>query len=122
MNVNTVDINGNAAVHYAARNDTLLRLIGKEFKANVDVRNNDGDAILHWLCREGRFSLARFLIVECKANANIKDSDGNAPLAHAAAHNHKDICECLVKEGKADVNAKGYHNRTGSTHFVFAAA
>ena len=83
-----------------------------ESQADVNAKDRNGSAPLHWAAAEGHEATARTLIVEGKADVNAKDKDGQTPLYQAAANGHEAAARTLIVEGKADVNAGDNNGRT----------
>ena len=80
--------------------------------ANLNVKNKQGDTLLHEVCscipcsaKEVKF------LVKCGADVNVRDKKGNTPLLLVSGYNSVKILRFLVAHG-AQMNAK---NRCGRT-------
>jgi len=79
---------------------TVRRLIARG--ANVNVKNAQGDAALHWAAYKGSAELTRVLI-DAGADLDALQSGGRTPLLLAASVPHAAAAKLLVEAG-ADVN------------------
>ncbi|MCI4380497.1 hypothetical protein PGIGA_G00240560 [Pangasianodon gigas] len=73
---------------------------------NVDVNTKDeeGRALLHWACDRGHKELVTFLLNN-NANINSQDNEGQTPLHYASACEFGEIVELLLQSG-ADPSIK----------------
>ena len=84
----------------------MLRMLVKEFKANVEDTDNDGGTALMAAVSFGQSEAARILLGELGANVNAASNDGSTALMHAASSSRPDLVRKLVKEFGAQVEAK----------------
>ena len=109
------------ALHNAAkRNDTARMAILLEAGADVDARDELGNAPLHLASvRGGKSSGATRLLLDAGADPNAGDSAGHTALHYAALRyeNRKNINALLA--GGADANTRA---RNGNTPLHYAAA
>ena len=71
--------------------------------ANVDTRDEDGDAPLIVAADMGHAEVCEILINRGKAKIDIKDDYGFTPLLSAAPCGYVEICKLLLKTGQANV-------------------
>ncbi|XP_053359092.1 acyl-CoA-binding domain-containing protein 6 isoform X1 [Clarias gariepinus] len=74
--------------------------------ANIDINTKDeeGRALLHWACDRGHKELVTFLLNN-NANINSQDNEGQTPLHYASACEFGEIVELLLQSG-ADPSIK----------------
>ena len=89
-NIHQRDAQGNTLLHTCNDdlcdrddNDSRISRSRVENRAEVDVRNNNGETPLHYQIRALGLSDTVLTLLECKANINAQDNNGNTPL-HAA--------------------------------------
>ena len=70
------------------------RVLISEFKADVNVLNNDGGTPLHEAASKGHLDVVRVLS-EFKADVNALNNDGGTPLHEAASKGHLDVVRVL---------------------------
>ena len=118
--VNCVDWDERTPLHKAAYwgNLGVVRVL-LEFKADVNVHNNNGVTPLHEAASRGHLDVVRVLISEFKADVNVINTSGSTPLHWAASEGHLDVVRVLISEFKADVNV---HNNNGVTPLHEAAS
>ncbi|XP_056133371.1 acyl-CoA-binding domain-containing protein 6 [Lampris incognitus] len=73
-------------------------------KADVNVKDEEGRALLHWACDRGHKELVSVLL-QNKADINSQDDEGQTALHYASACEFADIVELLLKAG-ADPSIK----------------
>lgn len=78
--------------------------------ANVKVRTEDGQTLLHWAAKNGYTTIAIALIAN-GADINAVDNNGFSPLHSATANEHKDIINLLLQAG-ARVTVKDSRDQT----------
>ncbi len=104
--LNTLDINGKAPLHWAAlygQTNVTQLLIAQ--KANLNLVDESGFTALHWAAMFGKSAVAELLLTN-KANFKIKAAKfGWTPLRLAVLHGHVAAAEALLNAG-ADPNAK----------------
>lgn len=83
--------------------------------ADVNLRDSDGRAPLHWAANRGGIGLVK-LLLEHGADVNARDNDKLTPLHAAARKDRREAAKLLIKRG-ADVNAK---NKAGKTPLATA--
>ena len=75
----------------------------------TDVKDLNGQSLLHIACKEGAVSLVQTLILDSKADVTARDDAGNTPL-HVALRNRSlnavRLVQTLILDGKADVTAR----------------
>ncbi len=77
---------------------------------DVDIKNLNGNTMLHDLAMTNRSNLARYLL-EHGADVNIPNPDGVTPAHLAALWGEEDMLKLLVEHG-ADLSAKDNQGRT----------
>nr|AFV33485.1 ankyrin domain protein [Wolbachia endosymbiont of Drosophila simulans] len=79
-------------------------------KAEINAKDNQGMAPLHWAVKVGHINVVNGLI-KGKAEINAKDNQGRTPLHWAALIDRTSAVKALIK-GKAEINAKDNQERT----------
>jgi ankyrin repeat protein len=74
------------------------------FKADVNAKDNDGDAPLHAASGNGHEDVVKELL-DNHANVDLRDNDGWTPLHYAAGKGATKVMALLLAAG-ATVNAK----------------
>ncbi|XP_067650462.1 ankyrin repeat domain-containing protein 50-like [Haliotis asinina] len=67
--------------------------------ANVSHVNNDGDNILHYVCRGGHVSMARYLLSTCSVDINSRSKVGKTPLMTTVYYGYRELFDVLVGLG-----------------------
>ncbi|KAM4812453.1 acyl-CoA-binding domain-containing protein 6 [Urocitellus parryii] len=65
---------------------------------DVNTKDEEGRALLHWACDRGHKELVTVLL-QCKADINCQDNEGQTALHYAAACEFVDIVELLLQSG-----------------------
>jgi ankyrin repeat protein len=84
-------------------------------KADLEVKDNNGETPLQEAALEGNDDLVKFLL-DKKADVNTKNNKGNTPLLNVAHQGRISIVRLLLAN-KADVNSK---NNDGNTPLQLA--
>jgi ankyrin repeat protein len=71
-------------------------------KTDVNIRDGNGNTLLHEACSQGKIAVVRELIAK-NADINAENCYGATPLGYAVLKNHYDIAELLLENG-ADPN------------------
>jgi ankyrin repeat protein len=79
IDINQVDEDGNALIHYAACFDQYGVISEFHSKVDVNMKNKKGNTAFHIACIKGHVQSMRALI-EVKAKADVKNKDGHIPL------------------------------------------
>ena len=105
LDVSETDADGNTALHYAARHNSLevAKLLLANI-ANVNSTNNFGETPLTYAARGNSIGVAT-LLVEKRADIDAGRGDGKTPL-HEAAENDSIQVVRLLLENHADMEAK----------------
>jgi hypothetical protein len=77
----------------AARNPDAAEL-ARDYKAQVNAKDDWGWTPLHWAAERGRMSIAELLLAN-GAEVNVKDHKGRTPLHWAVQKGHKDVARLL---------------------------
>ena len=116
--VNTLQVDGMTALHWAARHDDLpLAKILIAAGANVKAENRYGVTPLSLVCVNGDFPFAE-LLLDSGADVNASLHGGETALHTAARTGRVAIVKSLLARG-ADINAK---EQKGQTAIMWAAA
>ncbi|KAL2089644.1 hypothetical protein ACEWY4_014332 [Coilia grayii] len=67
-------------------------------KVDIDVKDEEGRALLHWACDRGHKDLVSVLLSN-KADINSQDNEGQTALHYASACEFADIVELLLNAG-----------------------
>ncbi|XP_005290819.1 acyl-CoA-binding domain-containing protein 6 isoform X1 [Chrysemys picta bellii] len=67
-------------------------------KVDVNMKDEEGRALLHWACDRGHKELVSVLLQHA-ANVNSQDDEGQTALHYASACEFFDIVELLLKSG-----------------------
>ena len=78
------------------RHTKVIELRASEFAANVNVKDNYGWALLHYLARDGNIDVMR-LLMDFGADANVRSKDGRTPLHEATENGHLEIVRLLAE-------------------------
>ncbi|XP_037106638.1 acyl-CoA-binding domain-containing protein 6 [Syngnathus acus] len=73
-------------------------------KVDINSKDEEGRALLHWACDRGHKELVSFLLQQ-KADINSQDNEGQTALHYASACEFGDIVELLLSTG-ADPSIK----------------
>ncbi|CAD8144614.1 unnamed protein product [Paramecium octaurelia] len=74
-----------------------------DFGANLNYKDQLGQSILFYICRDGRLKLLDFVLSTNTVNVNDQDRYGQTPLFYAARDNRYDIVIRLIQYG-IDIN------------------
>lgn len=74
---------------------------------NIDFQQNDNDAIIHWVARNGNSTEMRVLL-EMGASINIKGDIGRTPLIEASSRNQEKIVLVLLEFGADTTEVDDY--------------
>lgn len=116
MDVNTADQDGTTLVMHAARmgDKTLLEYL-LEKRANVLIKNKNGDTAINLAALHGQLDCVKLLV---KAGAEINPAGGLwTPLSYAAFSGQRDISAYLIEAG-AHIDARAPN---GMTSLMLAA-
>jgi len=102
-NVNTLKINGTAAIHIAAKNGNfeILKFLvkkGADIKIEPTKYGYREANTLHFACEGGNIDIVKFL-VENGLNVNQKDNREYLPMHFAIKNQHVDIVKYLISVG-----------------------
>ncbi|XP_046341394.2 ankyrin-1-like [Haliotis rufescens] len=67
--------------------------------ADVSLRSEKGDNILHFACRGGHMEVVKYILSQDKVRINSRGWKKKTPVMVAAENGHKDVVELLVDEG-----------------------
>ena len=111
------DVNNVSSLHVVCTlgNAKILKLLIKNQKSNLNVRNSKGATPLFVACSGLDMSLVS-LLMKANADPNIPNNDGTTPLSIATKANWLPIVQCLLK-AHADPNLQ---DRFGITALFFA--
>uniref|UniRef100_A0A8C5P4L8 Acyl-CoA-binding domain-containing protein 6 n=1 Tax=Jaculus jaculus TaxID=51337 RepID=A0A8C5P4L8_JACJA len=70
----------------------------KSQNVEVNIKDEEGRALLHWACDRGHKELVTVLL-QYKADINCQDNEGQTALHYAAACEFLDIVELLLQSG-----------------------
>ncbi|KAM9212395.1 acyl-CoA-binding domain-containing protein 6 isoform 3-T3 [Dugong dugon] len=70
----------------------------KSKNVDVNMKDEEGRALLHWACDRGHKELATVLL-QYRADINCQDNEGQTALHYAAACEFLDIVELLLQSG-----------------------
>jgi ankyrin repeat protein len=103
---------GNTPLHRAAMHGHIevVKLLLREYSAEVNIKNIDGYTPLHLAALIGHLEEVRILL-EHSADSTIKNADGDTPLHYTAGKGQVEIVELFLRGGAA-VNS---HNNRGDT-------
>ena len=82
----------------------------KEFGSNM--KDLEGQTLLHLFCEKGKVSLVRTLVNDGKADVTARDYYGNTPLHVAAKYGREDVVLSLINELGCDVTVTGHLGRS----------
>ena len=116
--INAVDVNGDSALHIAARdyNPQCLQILLK-YEANVNAVNNYKWSALHTAASCYNYNGMKILL-ECGAKVNIKSDRGETPL-RVASNNGEYTCIQLLLKYDADPTIADENGHTPLHMFVF---
>ena len=92
------------------KNDTLVKVLLKSGKIDVDSRNECGQTLLSWAIKEGHEATINILLDE-GADLESRDSYGRTPLSWAAEKGHKAFINMLLEKG-ADLESRDSYGWT----------
>lgn len=80
-NIDQLDSEGLGPIHWAADrgNIDMLRFLVFDLKANIELKDQDGQTALHYAVSCGHTEIVKYLL-DLGANATVKDNDGAMPL------------------------------------------
>jgi len=119
VDVNAVEPDGTAALHYAVRGDDL-EITDKLLRAGASpsARNRYGITPLHLACLNGDPAMVE-LLLKAGADANEVSTEGETALMTASRAGALDVAKTLLSHG-ANVNAK--EEWRGQTALMWAVA
>ena len=94
----------------------LEELIGAG--ANLEISDEDGWTVLHWVAQEGHLSLVNCILDRAPILLNVHDKRGLTPLHVAAWAGNRKMVQRLIAEG-ANVNAETSWGETPLHHAVY---
>ena len=107
---------GQTALHIAATNKASLQFLNRlALHMNVNLTNNNGDAVLHQAIRSSDYATAR-LLLKHGADPNQADGAGQLPLVTAAHLTSSDACLQVLLRNGANV-----HERDGTGHTALSS-
>lgn len=110
-------VNNLAPLHIAAKKNNLeniVFLLSK--KANIELKNKNGETALHLAVEKGNLEVTQYLLGK-KSNIEAKEAFGFTPLHIASMYDYPEIIKLLLAK-KAHINAK---TKKGSTPLQIAA-
>ena len=115
--LNKLDSEGNAFIHYAAEQNLLIIVAGLlQYGATVDQANKNGWTALILAAHKGHLSVVEKLL-EAGAKVDQAFQNGWTVLMYAAANGHLSLIEKLLEAGATVDQADG----NGSTALMYAA-
>ncbi len=87
------------------RNITVIKKLIRDYRANIEAKDEDGWTALMWAVCADSIEIVRFLVKECSANVESKDSYGRTALM-VAATGDLEIVRLLVQECGASVESR----------------
>lgn len=84
---------------------------------NINVRDAQGNTLLHWAIRHDRTDAVKFLLKDMKANTHARNDSGITPL-HCAACGEFQILQIIVGNLSGGIDVR---NDTGATPLCWAA-
>ncbi|EAY17857.1 ankyrin repeat protein, putative [Trichomonas vaginalis G3] len=107
--VNSKNQYGIPILHYCDDSIEMLNLFINS-DANLDIRDEDGNSVLHFLCTRFSLELIEVLIAN-GVDIDARSNCGNTPLISAASCNEMETAKILINLG-ADINAANDENYT----------
>ncbi|TKR57981.1 hypothetical protein L596_030611 [Steinernema carpocapsae] len=110
--INSVNVNGQSALHYAASkgHETIVKML-LEADVHINVQDQYGATPLHRASSLNRRAIIRLLLSAKAIRLNLKDSEGNTPLHLACEDGSEDAMFDLVKAG-ADLDITNKEEKT----------
>ena len=95
-NINYIDENGNAAIHYACAEGNL-KIAEILIKTNCDcnIRTNEKKTPLHFAAIHGYFDISK-LLIENGAILNSYDNEKNTPLHYCSMNGHLELLKYFL--------------------------
>jgi len=76
VQTSVADSRGRMPIHLAAICDSMhtLKLLGKTNPRSVNLLDNSGKSVLHYVSLSGNLEMVKYLVTECRADVNLKGS------------------------------------------------
>ena len=96
--------------------DNVAHALLEDYQCPVDIRDEHGDTVLHYVCAEGKLDLAKMLIAH-KANMAIQNINGATALMLAIKHGHDSVAHALLEDYQCPVDIR---DKDGDTVLQYA--
>ena len=104
---------GRSVLHHACGGSvTLVQTLIREYKADVNARDEHNNTPLNVAAFSGKADVALCLIREFGCDPNVRGQFGRSVLHDACQGGSVSLFETLIREHKADVNARDEYNNT----------
>ena len=78
---------------------------------NLDKRDSEGFASLHYACKRGTRDIVK-LLVEHEADVTLASNQSITPLHQACYNNQSEVVKLMLKDSNTDVNAQSDSGET----------
>ena len=112
INVNWMDEDEWAAIHYASSNghDGVVKVLLAHPDINVNLKNKNGQTSISLGCQFGYVSVVQLLLKDSRVDVILVDNQERTPLWYAVRNGHHEVIEWLIASGRdlGDIhNTKG---------------
>ena len=114
MTIQNRNIKGTTALMLVIKHghDNVAHALLEDYQCPVDIRDKDGDTVLHYACRANATQSMKTLIQKYKVDMYARNYYNNTPLHVAAECGKQEVALALIQEFGCDVNTKGHNGRS----------
>ena len=87
--------------------DNVAHTLLEDYQCPVDIRDRDGNTVLHYACAANAKQSVKTLIQKYKVHTDSRKRNNDTPLHEAALHGQQEVALALIQEFGCDVNIKG---------------
>lgn len=114
LDINSRDLNGRTALHYACVRDRpdLLEMLLRDARTDVNARDDYDDTPLIYAVRNTRINALITLLKDSRVDVLARNSRGATAIHVAARYSKPDALDILLADGRLDPNTPDRNGRT----------